>query len=1112
MAGPRSILKSFESLKGLDLRSSDITRDPDAASVFKNVRKRRKGSLIKRKGYKAVIGQEDKVKYGIHNYTRSIFTDIDGKINEYPSGAVGVGTNTINWANVSNATASDGSFATATFTAGSQLTNGLQVSNFGLDLPDNAIVTGFIVKVEAKSSASRSVTLRVRLFPPGGSYGALIGNESISLTTTEEIYTFGSKEENAGLFLDAASVNSTGFAVRLEATNGPLSHTFSIDAISIDVYYKLDTGDVIEELIGIGDRIYRLKEGSFNIAYSGGASASFSFTPAEDGTNWTADLKESGSSVGNFPINYGESYLDSSDTLRDLADEIDAVSGFSTTLTPAATVVSYSSNVLTVASGQTFSEGDFFEFEDSQLDCTWLVGVAGDSTTSSISLSPSIGGDNSSFVAASAQEIGIGKLSVGNIPFTLSDSIANGSSVEYVINYWEPIPLLYPTDQLATTELDPKRLYQFLSNIWSNGAQRRNFSFINHNNICYWGTPFYSEPSEGYGATVDGEEPQFSGLWKYDGVAAYWAGLPRPVGISVADAGSGTGPTSGEEYQYIFQWKHIDAQGNITEGPISDPVEFTGTGNDVDIDVGGWSGNVSQSGYWPVGLCAPNGAGTDTNTIDCGNNNWAIGQVIYFFDDKSGKYVTRKVVSKPTKTTCILDGEPVTTSGSTTYYTSNLRLVVWRTKGDGNIFYLVDEYPFYSVVDSRSDTQLGAQLVIPDRDANPWPKIQYLTSHQGLLVGAGNPDDNDTVYFSDSVLGDGATPAASNNFLVPTNIKGGVTALVSDTEDMLGVFKEEAYYNVVGDLDSLNFSLLRVSEGDWGCPCHNAIVKINESTMFPTKVGFKVIQGGRVLTDFDDILADAFLDNYYLQSPGGTISSNDQEKLVIRRAVGINYPEEQIVIFYIPAESGSPGSPAFDGSGNALYPNTNSRAFIYDYRNKLWIEDGFKKAAFNFAGGMTIYKGNLYALGQAYTSTLGGVLLKQNNDGTIYDYFDGVDSTEIDVRPQWVLGGEPSTFKKFLWLKLWILDKGDIANSSYTWTVNTYRDFDSTTKHTIASRSFDVSTSQNYERRIKLKSGKARALQLQFYNDTIYQAPLLTGFELVVSAPFRPEMKDFKGG
>ena len=1116
MAGPRSILKSFENLKGLDLRSSDITRDPDALSEFKNVRMRRNSSITKRKGFKAVIGEENKVKYGVHNYTRAAFAEGTATSVAFPGTTANAGSGDISWSGHANVAASDGSYETAVFTAITEETDLLRLSNFGLSIPSTAVITGVGVQIEAKSSvASRAARFEVRISKDIGTDPSYPLDVLTQIFTTSDVkYSLAGEGYLGGVFLSPADVNASGFGIDVKAVStSTLGYTLSVDAVSIIVYYKEVTGDIIEEIIGIGDRAYRLKEGTFAISYSGANPVTFSFKPAEDGTNWTADLTESGTSVGNFPITYGEAYLSSSDTLRDLADEIDAVTNFSTTLTPAASVTgttSFTAGTIGTLSNNTFQEGDVVELYDSNLERYLICNLHSGTTGTSMQWTPAVSGFGSTSLSAPAQELGIGKLSVANMPFANEETITSGVDKEYAISYWEPIPFICPI-AIAGDFIDhPYARDQFKNPEWSNSPDRRNFSFVNHNNVCYWGTPFYSEPSEGYGADTAGETPQFSGLWKYDGIACYWAGLPRPVDATVAVSGSGSGPTSGGVYQYYFQFKHIDAQGNLTEGPLSDPVEITANGDSHNVSVEDFVNSAAISGYFPEDN-ASLGTTNESNTIAINNYGFALNQKIYFLDDISGEYVERRVVAR-NASTIEVDGEPVSTT-SQARATSNFRLVIWRTKADGNIFYLVDEIPGTALnhVDSKADADLGAQLVIPDRDADPWPKIQYLTSHQGLLVGAGNPDDNDTVYFSDAVLGDGATPAASNNFLVPTNIRGGVTGLFSDTEDMLGVFKEEAYYNIVGDLDSLNFSLLRVSEGDWGCPCHAAIVKINESTMFPSLVGFKAVQGGRLVTDFDDILAESFIDNYYEQTASSSIASADQDKLIIRRAVGVNYPEEQIAIFHFPAESGSPGSPGNDGTDNALYPNTNSKTYVYDYRKKAFLEYGFKKAALNFAGGLIVYKDTLYGLGQSYGTKLSGVLWKQNRAGTVYDYFDGTDSIELDVRPQWMLGGEPSIFKKFLWLKLWIFDE-DTNNGSYTWTINTYRDFNDSTKHTIASRSFDTSSIQNFERRIKLKSGKARALQLQFYNDTIYECPLLTGFELVVSAPFRPEMKDFKGG
>ena len=51
MAAANKLYKVFTAFKGLDLRSSDILRQDDAATELKNMQFRQTGAMNKRKGY-----------------------------------------------------------------------------------------------------------------------------------------------------------------------------------------------------------------------------------------------------------------------------------------------------------------------------------------------------------------------------------------------------------------------------------------------------------------------------------------------------------------------------------------------------------------------------------------------------------------------------------------------------------------------------------------------------------------------------------------------------------------------------------------------------------------------------------------------------------------------------------------------------------------------------------------------------------------------------------------------------------------------------------------------------------------------------------------------------
>lgn len=369
-------------------------------------------------------------------------------------------------------------------------------------------------------------------------------------------------------------------------------------------------------------------------------------------------------------------------------------------------------------------------------------------------------------------------------------------------------------------------------------------------------------------------------LVKCDGQQLYRSGIYEPTG-----AGPVTGPTvtaiAGATltgtYKYKMYLRRYDAQGNFTDGQVSAVKTLTyAAPNQTGQIETHYIGNPQYWGYgersaWKVTnqVCSPTAF-----TIDDGNGQFPYfqpGDVCCFLDSSAqttGLTIGAAGVLGTTHVSrcTFYDGTGATaaikvsdTTGGTiidnTPISSGLTLIILRTTAGGNQFYQMAELPIHSwgftgsflLQDNVTDATLSAKAQYIEapigKERDPAFRCSLVCAHQGGLVVSRNFNSPNTVSFS--IVGESESfPVASNSFDVPSTQSTHISAIASDTDDRLAVFKSRAYYDVVGDLDGGVFSVNVKNEGDYGIASHASLVRVRESLVGLSMNGLVAIKNG----------------------------------------------------------------------------------------------------------------------------------------------------------------------------------------------------------------------------------------------------------------------------
>lgn len=887
------------------------------------------------------------------------------------------------------------------------------------------------------------------------------------------------------------------------------------DGLVVYQYATPDDGQTVQELISLTNAPKKLQEGTLVI--DGPADSTFHIYLDTNSASltykhWLCDLRVSGVTIGgNFPYDLGSGTSSFDATLSQLADIIHAEADWTATLTPRAVysgtqaLTAAADNVQTfnVVAGHTISVDSGIGtrlpilLNGSAVAHADVVATAATTVTISqfinYGATPQVNdgeemGPGPLFPAASLAKDG-----------PISEDASSGVTLTF--NWYTQI-------WFYNTPINP-----YFASVGDFGHPNfHNYIAKNLNNCLY-----IAGQNLSVGVDTNNNSFQF-GIFKYDGQNLYVAGLPQapiPTLSSSAAAGMDDGT-----YKYFYRYKFKDWQGGeITGNPSNqglEPATITvanGAANNR-VAVAVKTPNAALSSELPDILdrvSRVNSGGG--HTIVAGNSatyaipvdnppSTRIGNWATFVDRTSGEIRNYRVAAvAATSITIDFTGTVNETLSDNDYISNGLTIELFRTKADNVNFFKVAEFPIetFSYTDSTHDDDLGYEWDGPYTGRfrhDPPPLLRLLEVHEGTLVGAGNPSNPESLYWSGTHPE--YWPLSTNSLDVPAGQGGEITAIASDKTSTLLCFRENEVTPIVGSFLEGNIVVSEVIEGDCGCPSPFGWTRLRDAIVFMSNKGPRVIMSGSLLEP-DERVDAYFQNNFYEWDSGSDIQSADEDKFVVRRTIATHDKDNMCLLFFVPCESST--------SGHYPYPNTNSRIFVFDYSSKIWTlfssaAGAGGEALINFAGGAAFYKNKLYFASHAVSG--GGVtssLMKSLNRGDLYDYVDHVEPILNEFAPQWETVSEPSYDKDFQRIKVWSMGADPFI--AFSASVETFVNFDESSARTTGTISFSSSTQVDAE--LQLRDTRAKAHLTKLSCNEIYKTLNISGFETQMALTYAKE-------
>lgn len=885
------------------------------------------------------------------------------------------------------------------------------------------------------------------------------------------------------------------------------------------VYTDKETGANINEIIGFGDRVYKLATTTLQV--TGPAGATVDMLLNSETQIFEFVCKVAGVTVSGFPIDLGNGLEASDATLYDVITAINALGGsWLATMTPLAIVngtqanrgkndwLSFSGFLPSTEIGKTFE----IETADGRVSCL-LEDISG-STAEFVPVRNLL---NGVFDVYNGTVIGPAAGPAAGLPLLDGAKCDTPLIVNY--QYWEEIPFMFSYDNYAGTIVSPE-----------GGIQ--NISAINASNCLYFAAQNMS--FDNYYAT-DEEGPLFreTNLFKYDGNRVMVCGAPVIEGISVSGTDASASLPEGD-YKYNIIASVQDYQGNIVES--NDLVSFApGGGGIAEFTSDGTSSPVIAldiGRHYQTSTGQINGdqskvftATTESITLTVGTDcSLSTGEDIFVDCYRNGTYdlsdqqMASGVVTSVTGTSITAD-ITVTIAGTYLFHDRNIItsgdfFTVYRSTVDNNDYYKLFEtasnsYGFSvataNPTDDIPDSSLGSEWLGPysaELRRDPPPRCSMLESHQGLIIASGDRQAPNTIYWS-SDAGPENFSISDNQLDIYSSEESGISSIVSSNLDTLCVFKEKTLLPIQGDFGLSTISVLETQRGDVGIPSFGGWQRVRQSILFISNKGSRVLQGVGV-ESFDERPVSFFIGNS-LDPDNVTIL--DAEKYIMQRIVSVHDTEKRRVIFYLPSEDVN------EIDGVEYYtPNNNSIALVIDYSHAVWST--FKTPVEqNMAGGAVergsdIIKISRYCDGTNYNchtfkELTGELTVPLGDDLKVdskYIYADNTEGIENIWRPQWNLFGTPSLRKEFNKIKMWCLNALDRV--AFTLRLRSYNNFDEDTIETNTTLDFSDTTTKKVLK--ELKQGSCDSMMLEYYNNTLFENPTITGYELEIVSDYDP--------
>ena len=448
---------------------------------------------------------------------------------------------------------------------------------------------------------------------------------------------------------------------------------------------------------------------------------------------------------------------------------------------------------------------------------------------------------------------------------------------------------------------------------------------------------------------------------------------------------------------------------------------------------------------------------------------------------------------------------------------------------------------YYSFIDETLDTALGAEFTPPINEPDNLKQPPTLVSaHQGVLITAGFKRFPNRVFF-ESVEFRESYPLTSNFIDVTMQEAGLITAVWSDNQDSLAVFKPSSYYVVRGDFTATPAFLVQDKiDESFGVSGQNSLTKFLNMSVGYGRQGWIFFSAEKIFRELALPMEaeSGIVNRQYLQLAGAFTSQGYVSYAKSIDAKGVrsfaDYRKQKI-FFYCPSVLGSYQGDeifTFDYSENAwgkmgfyetaengeqlVTRNLGRSSFMpsagfCEYQNEIYFASSpiFINESTDVGSNVTdyrlytrIFKLNNRDLLPYLKATSGGSFLVKTNADLYSDC--GVKIPYVYVG-QWAYLDSPSVEKSFAWLKVYSFSEktSNTGFVPFTLYVDFYKNWDDSTPFQTLSASY--STSSDKERIFKLKGVKARALLCKFRVSTVGQCPIITGYELGAESTYKLE-------
>lgn len=923
---------------------------------------------------------------------------------------------------------------------------------------------------------------------------------------------------------------------------GPMSiHNYS--------YATANSGQTVEELVAVGEYLWRLKLASqaagdaLQINYVG-AAPNWGYDMLLDAATATFKFRlyENGTVTQTIDVGTGHELGISVFCMSQLREAIDALANFNApaTFKWAKANGTQTAALINIDAGHNLAKGDVIFHNQSPsifsgVANRWVANVV--SATAAATVTALAGGTVIyDFNVLDNQYIGVGAVPAACIPiieYTGSGSNYTTGGVLYVpFYYWDFVPFDWQ-GSTSLQKISPGNFYQALQGFDDAPALKSAPVFINQDDLCFF-TLGSDQQTSYYGNNLGGGlagsyyDPAVTGpfapsshtiLWCYDSKNVYRAA--PPIGAFGTSIVAGAGIAAGTRY-YSFVPVMFDAYGVKHPGRAVKSAAVTNTGaNHVEATIISSPLGVNSSGYLAKGAYV-NGAqviGAFPATLNVDDSTAGgiapvdVGDYIYFAAVVATVTVLyRSLVTAVNRVAGNITIDPpidtrdnVTTLAGFTFANNQplscgLAYEIYRTKAGGLEYYYVASLPndltgaTQTYLDTTvTDALLGAKYIpveVGQEDDAP-PYCTIVTSHQGINVVAGDPLNPNTISWS-KAEDHFSFPLASNSLDIPSSVEGAITALISDENTGLIVAKEHGIYIVEGDLVNGAVSIRNVSEGDYGFSSPTGVANVRGQIIGLTSIGIAAVRGGALSA---------------IQGVPVNTKITGARKIHTKQTRVLNDHSNRRIVFWVP--------PYPDLDANLANLNTTRRiGLVMDYSGleDAWYELDWSNFFLCPTGGVETFKSkfvwaNAGDSAPADSSSASGFvymsILPTDLTNPKYAYADNHKAIPYQYDTVWEQDGNPEIDKQFLRYRQYSIPGVNEDFVAFTSAITTYRNFQTSVSDSSFNLSFALAT--DFEQTMKLKAGKARALLVRSVTNTIHQRPFLTGYTLVLGQSYEDE-------